>query len=246
MTFEILMALSHLLMAGLALFHSLKTRSRGEAWMLLGVGLVFGYVFPPIDINVFHHYTFHGQLTVLNIPFYLGFAWYAFYYLAFSLAEFLLGRDARRLWLALLAALIFGGLEAQWDPTLLEVGAMEMFLPSFATWRWQFHCGVPMFHAYLGFVWVYGFFVLRETGRPLAAALVVLAVILGITLSMMAMVPLMEPIFDYFSPKYGRGVLVAMDAFHFSTTFAASGAFAAWVIRRVARALSGPATAGAS
>ncbi len=237
MTFEILMALSHLLMAGLALFHSLKTRSRGEAWMLLGVGLVFGYVFPPIDINVFHHYTFHGQLTVLNIPFYLGFAWYAFYYLAFSLAEFLLGRDARRLWLALLAALIFGGLEAQWDPTLLEVGAMEMFLPSFGDWPWKFHCGVPMFHAFLCFLYVYGFLVFREAGRMLAGTLVTLAVILGFSLFMMSMVPFTIPMFEEFHGKYDQGVLKALDALHFSTTFAPMGALAAWVLRIAGRRL---------
>ncbi len=235
MTFEIWMAASMVAMAALALVHSLATRSRADALVLLATGVGFGYVFPLIDINVFEHYTFHGRLTVLSIPFYLGLAWYALYYLALSLAELALGREAGRLRLALLAAAIFGLLEAQWDPTLLEVGAMEMFLPSFATWRWQFHCGVPMFHAYLGFVWVYGFFVLRETGRPLAAALVVLAVILGITLSMMAMVPLMEPIFDWGRARFGQPVLVTFDALHFSSTFATAGVFAAWVLRRAGR-----------
>jgi len=237
MTFEVLMALSVLAMTGLSLAHSFSTRPRGEAWMLLGVGLGFGYVFPPIDINVFHHYTFHGALTVMNIPFYLGFAWYGFYYLALSLAEHLLGREAGRLRIALLGALIFGLLEAQWDPTLIAVGAMEMFLPSFATWPHRFHCGVPMFHAFLGFTYIYGFLVLRGTRRYAAGTLVILGVILGLSLAMMSMVPQMIPVFEYFQPLCSQPVLVVLDAVHFSSTFVLAGLLAAWLLRIAGRRL---------
>jgi hypothetical protein len=237
MTFEILMALSTLAMAGLSVVHSFSTRPRGEAWMLLCVGLGFGYTFPPIDINVFHHYTFHGELTLMNIPFYLGFAWYGFYYVALSLAEHLLGREAGRLRIALLGALLFGLLEAQWDPTLLEVGAMEMFLPSFATWPYKFHCGVPMFHAFLGFTYIYGFLVLRGARRYVASILVILAVILVLSLGMMSMVPQMEPVFAYFQPLCSQPVLVVLDAVHFSTTFVLAGLLAAWLLRIAGRRL---------
>ncbi len=243
MIFELLMALSVMTMAALALAHSLATRPRGEALMLLAMGLGFGYVFPLVDINIFNHYTFHGRLTLLNIPFYLGFAWYAFYYLALSLAEWLLDAKAGRLKVALLAAGIFGLLEAQWDYTLLEMGAMQMFLPSFATWPHRFHCGVPMFHAYLGFVWVYGYLVLRGGRRYVLSTLTVLAVLLGLSLGMMAMVPMMEPFFKDFAARYTQPTLITLDAVHFSTTFAPAGALAAWLLRLAAKVLA-PAERG--
>jgi len=236
-TFEVLMAATMLVMAGLSLAHSLATRTRGEALMLLAVGVGFGYVFPPLDINVFGHYTFHGQLTVMNIPFYLGFAWYGFYYLALVLAERLVGRDASRVRLAVLGALIFGALEAQWDPTLLEVGAMEMFLPAFADWPWQFHCGVPMFHAFLGFVYIYGYRVMRETGRPVLGTLAILATMLGLGLGMMSMIPQMVPVFEAGQARFDQSVLVILDALHFSTTFAPAGVLAAWLVRVIGRHL---------
>ncbi len=250
MIFEILLLVTVLLMAAVALTHSLRTRSRSDTLMLLVAGVGFGYLFPAIDIHLFGHYTFHGRLTVFDFPVHLGLAWYGLYYLALSLAERLLGRDARPGWLALVAGLIFGLLEAQWDPVLLERGVMELFLPSCGRYPFAFNPGVPMCHALFGFGYAYGYLKLRRASpepvapgawtsrRHLLATAVLLGTLVVWPLGLMASVPMMAPLYAQARLSLSQPALVAIDVAHFVPSFLLSGFLESLFVRVVASRLS--------
>lgn len=238
LSFELGMAASMLAMAALSLVHSLATRSPRDTAMLLVMGAGFGYIFPYIDINLFEQYTFEGRLTVANLPFHLGIAWYALYYMSFCLAERLAGRGAGRARVAIITGVIFGLLEAQWDPTLLAVGAMKLFLPSFYNYPHNFHPGVPMFHGYLGFMFAYGFYVLRHGPRPALSVITGLLMMVLPALLMMSVVPLVEPIFAYCKPRLSAPVLITLDLLHFSTAFGPAALINAWILRKLGRVVA--------
>ena len=236
--FEIGMAVSMLTMVVLSLWHSLATRSFRDTIMLFVYGAGFGYIFPFVDINVFGQYTFEGELTVANLPFHLGLAWYALYYMSFSLAEQIAGRGAGRMKVAVLTGFIFGALEAQWDPTLLSVGVMKLFLPSFHEYPHNFHPGVPMFHAYLGFMYAYGYFILRRCPNQLVATAAGLLMMILPALLMMAVVPLVEPIFQWArAAGFSSGALITFDVLHFSTAFGPAALINGWILRIIGRRL---------
>jgi hypothetical protein len=237
MSLELSLALVMPGMAALAALHAFATRPRREAALFVGLAVGFGYLFPLLVVNGLSRYTFHGELTVLHLPVHLGLTWFAFYYLAFCLAEHLLGPTASPRALALVAGLLFGLLEVQWDLTLLRAGTMEFFIPSFFAYPWNFHVGVPMFHALLGFDLIYAFLRLRGSGRPLLAWVLGLLSIVLIPASVMAMVPLMEPVFAAVSPRVGPAAAIALDLAHFSSTFVGVGLVAALWLRFLARRL---------
>ena len=239
MKLELLLAATMLVSAVLGVAHSLATRGRRDTIWLVVTGVGFGYLFPFTDINLFGHYTFHGKLTVFNFPLHLGFSWFALYYMSFCLSEYLLGRQARRWLVALLAGLIFGLLEAQWDPTLLHLGIMELFLPSFATYPWRFNPGIPFCHAYLGFAWVYAWYVFRDRRRFGLLLAIALATLVLWPLGAMVWVPVLEPIYDHVRPQLGQPVLVLLDVAHLSVSFIVSGLLAAWWMRLLARWFGG-------
>ena len=246
MTFEITMAVVMLISAGLAAWHAFATRPSHEAALLLITAAGFGYCFPFVDVNIFGHYSFDGQLTVFTLPFHLGLSWWAFYYLALVLAERLMGADAhgRPIRLAIVTGLLFGLLEYQWDLTLLAVDLMALHVPSFAPYPYDFHPGVPMFHALLGFSWVMAFVCLRRaSNRPLAIAVALVSLVV-IPLSVMACVPLTEPMITGLAPKLSRPLQHTADVLHFSTTFAAVAAVAALWFRFCGRRMTDPAEAG--
>ncbi len=236
--FEIGMAVAMLAMVALSLWHSMATRSRRDTVMLLVLGAGFGYVFPFVDINLFGHYTFEGALTVMNLPFHLGLAWYALYYMSLCLAERIAGPGAGRMKIALLTGFIFGALEAQWDPTLLSVGVMKLFLPSFHKYPYNFHPGVPMFHAYLGFTYAYGFCVLRRAPNAAAGTVAGLVMMFGPALLMMSVVPFMEPVFQWGATRFSSRTLIILDVVHFSTAFAPGALINGWILRVIGRKLN--------
>ena len=235
--FEIAMAVSMIAMVVLGLWHSVATRSRRDTVMLLVFGAGFGYVFPFVDINLFGQYTFEGKLTIANLPFHLGMAWYGLYYMSFCLAERIAGPGAGRVKVAVLTAFIFGALEAQWDPTLLSVGVMKLFLPSFHKYPYNFHPGVPMFHAYLGFMYAYGFYVLRRCPNAVAATVAGLLMMILPALLMMAVVPLVEPIFQWAATRFSSNMLITFDVLHFSTAFGPAALINGWILRIIGRRL---------
>lgn len=103
-----------------------------------------------------------------------------------------------------------------------------------------FHPGIPMFHAYLGVNWVLARHWLspaRNRGLGLGLATFCLVVF---PLSIMAGVPLTEPIITGLSPRLSPGWQIFADFFHFSTTFIPVGLVAAWLFRWMGRRL-GPA-----
>jgi len=237
--FEVSLALAMVLLAAVGLAHSLATRTRAQTAMLLVCGVGFGFLFPSIDINVFGHYTFHGRLTVMSFPFHLGFAWYGLYYMALALAEWVLGDDAPPYKLALLAGAVFGLLEAQWDPTLLALGAMELFLPSFAEWPLGFNVGVPMCHGLFGFGFAYGFLKLRHAPRPALCTAVLLATLVLWPMGMMATVPLLEPLYSWVGERVSQPVAFALDTVHFATSFGPAIALEGLWLRWLAKRLTG-------
>ncbi len=236
MLFEVTLLLTVALMAGLCFWHSWRARGPRQSWMLLTCGVGFGYIFPFIDINLFEQYVFHGRITVFNFPLHLGFAWYGLYYMSLSLAERVAGSGAERWKTAALAGCIFGLLEAQWDPVLLQRGVMELFLPSFAEWPLGFNPGVPMCHAMFGFCWCYGFLLLRAAPRVGLATGVLLAFLVIWPLGIMAGVPFMEPIYAWPAEQgWSLGQRMALDSVHFFTIFLPSSFVAAFALRRIAR-----------
>ena len=239
MNFEVSMAIVMVISGVLAIVHAFGTRPRGEAAYLLVTATGFGYIFPFVDVNLFGHYGFDGELTVFTLPFHLGFSWWAFYYLALTLAERVLGRDYEPIGLAALTAVLFGLLEYQWDLTLLAVGLMELYVPSFAKYPYDFHAGVPMFHALLGFIWVLGFHALRGSRNPALAILLGLATLVVFPLSVMASVPLTEPMITFVSPMLSTYWQHTADIVHFSTSFVPIAAVAALWIRFLGRKLGG-------
>lgn len=241
MIFELCLMSTVLVMAGMAFAHSWATRGRGDAILLLVLGAGFGYLFPVIDINLFEQYTFHGHLTVFNLPLHLGLAWYGLYVMSLALAEQVVGRDASRVRIAVLAGFIFGVLEAQWDPTLLHLGVMEVFLPSFAKWPLGFNPGLPMCHVYFGFAFVWAYLVLRGSPRPVLAAAAGLATLVIWPLGVMAMTPLVEPIYAWVGERLPQGPLMVLDTIHFATTFAPTALLAGLWLRWLGRRLGGQA-----
>jgi len=246
MTFEITMAVVMLVSAGLAVWHAFATRPQHEALLLLIPAAGFGYCFPFVDVNIFGHYSFDGELTVFTLPFHLGLSWMAFYYLALVLAERLLGQGAGPIKLSIVAGLLFGLLEYQWDLTLLAVDLMALHVPSFAPYPYDFHPGVPMFHALLGFSWVMAFACLRRAANQPLAILLSLVSLVVIPLSVMACVPLTEPMITGLAPKLSRPTQHVADVVHFSTTFAAVAAIAGLWFRFLGRRLVDPAQAAGS
>jgi hypothetical protein len=241
MTIEILLLTTMVISAVLAAVHSLAVRGRRDTLWLVVTGVTFGYLFPFIDINLFGHYTFHGQLTVLNFPLHLGFSWFALYYMAFCLGEYLVGHLEKRWLVALVSGLIFGLLEAQWDPTLLHLGIMELFLPTFGDYPWNFNPGVPFCHAYFGFAWVYAYLVFRDTPRFRLALLLGTATLVVWPLGAMVWVPVLEPIYLAGKASFGPGVLVTLDVVHLGISFIVTGIVGAWFLRFLAGRLARPA-----
>lgn len=237
MILEITLAVTMVAMAALSAWHAWVTRGpRDTAWLfLLGAG--FGYTFPAVEVNLVGGYTFHGALTVLNLPFHLGLTWFAFYYLSLCLAERLLGAGAPRLRLALATALLFGLLEVQWDLVLLKSGMMEFFIPSFYPWPFHFHPGVPMFHALLGFNWFWAWRVMRGSPRTGAAMATAFTWNVLNPLSVMVCVPLITPMFGAVSPHVGPATEIVLDVLHFGSTFLGvglvSGLALVWLGRRL-------------
>lgn len=241
MILEIFLALSVVSMAVLALIHSLATRTKEETVMLLITGVCFGYIFPVMDINILHQYIFHGKLAFLNIPFYLGLAWYAYYYVSFCLAEFFLGPKAARWKIALLTGLIFGLLEAQWDYTLIHLNIMEVFLPSFAKYHLNFNPGYPIGHVYFGFAWSYAFLALRTCPRHLLASLLSLIILVLWPFGLMVISPLFHPVYKYASERLDQWVLVILDVVQFIFTFGMHCFLAALGFRWLGRKLGAAA-----
>ena len=239
MNFELSMAIVMLISAALALVHAFGTRTTGEALLLFVPAALFGYCFPYVDVNIFGHYGFDGELTIFTLPFHLGLSWWAFYYLAFCLAEYFLGRDAEPVALAVVTALLFGLLEYQWDLTLLGVGLMELYVPSFGSYPYDFHVGVPMFHALLGFNWVFAFFALRGSRQPALVIPIVLASLVIIPLGCMACLPFIEPVITSLSPHMNRYFQHSVDVFHFSSSFAPVALVAALWFRFLGRRFGG-------
>ena len=238
MTFEITMSVAMLISAALAAWHAFATRPKNEALLLLIPAAGFGYLFPFVDVNIFGHYGFDGQLTVFTLPFHLGLSWMAFYYLALVLAERLLGAGVGPIKLAIVTGLLFGMLEYQWDLTLLAVDLMVLHVPSFAPYPYDFHPGVPMFHALLGFNWVMAFVCLRGARNQPLAIVVALVSMVVIPLSVMACVPLTEPMITELAPKLGRPMQHVADAVHFSTTYAGVAAIAGLWFRFIGKRMS--------
>jgi hypothetical protein len=230
---EVSLAIVTFILAVLSLYHAFKTRTASEAWFLLVMGVGFGYIFPLVDINVMGLYTFHGRLTLFNIPFHLGLGWFGLYYIALCTAELLLGENAyrRRVRLALTCGLIFGLMEAQWDPTLLALGLMKFDFPSFARYPLNFNPGFPMGHAYFGFSYAYLFGLLgkkREVG--IGTYLVALGSMVAFPLGMMACVPVFRPVYRHVGQMLDPWMRVILDIIHFSTSFLGLGlVFALWI-----------------
>lgn len=239
MIFEVLLLVVVLVMAILAFVHSYVFRGRREALMLLIFGVGFGYLFPFIDINLFKQYIFHGRITVFNFPLHLGLAWYGLYYLGLCLGEYIVGAQRSAVWKSITAGLIFGLLEAQWDPTLLALGIMELFLPSFASYPFNFNPGLPMCHAYFGFAFTYAYYQLRESRHFPAASAIGLATLIVFPLSLMASVPMFEPIYRSVGERLDQWLLVIVDSVYFSSTFIIQGFIVAWWLRFVRRRLDG-------
>lgn len=238
MTFETTMAGVLPVAAGLSLLHAFASRSRWDALFLSVTAVVFGYAFPYVDVNVFHHYGFTGDLTVAGLPFHLGFTWFSFYYLALVTAERALGGAASTARLALLTGALFGILEVQWDLTLAEAGMIHFAVPSFATWPHGLHPGIPMFHAYLAVNWVLAWRLLGRARSPALGLGVACACLVAFPLSVMAGVPFTGPVIEALSPRLSPGWQVFADFFHFSTTFIPVGLVAAWVFRALGRRLA--------
>ncbi len=239
MSFELSMAVVMVISAALAVVHAFGTRPRGEALHLLITAVGFGYIFPFVDVNIFGHYGFDGEWTLLGLPFHLGFSWWAFYYLALCVAERVLGRGHEPIGLAVVAGVIFGLLEYQWDLTLLGAGLMELYVPSFAPYPYDFHLGVPMFHAMLGFLWIVGFHALRDSRKPALAIALGLAVLVGVPLFAMACLPLTEPLITTVSPHLSRYWQHTADVYHFASSFAPLGAGGAVILSVLGRKLGG-------
>ncbi len=241
MSFEASMAVVMVISAALAAVHAFGTRAPDEALHLLITAAGFGYIFPYIDVNIFGHYGFDGEWTVLGLPFHLGFSWWAFYYLALCMAERVLGRGYEPIGLAALTGVIFGLLEYQWDLTLLGAGLMELHVPSFAPYPYDFHVGVPMFHAMLAFIWVAGFHALRRTGKPALAIGLGLAVLVGVPLFAMACLPLTTPMIEGVRPHLSLYWQHSADVWHFASSFAPLAALGAIIVSWLGRKLGGAA-----
>ena len=242
MSFELSMAIVMVPSAILAIVHAFATRPRSEAIFLLLTAAGFGYLFPYVDVNIFGHYGFPGELTIFTLPFHLGFSWWAFYYLAFTIGERVLGRGAEPIGLAVLTGALFGLLEYQWDLTLLSTGLMELFVPSFAPYPYGFHPGAPFLHAFLGYNWVLAFHALKNSRTPSLAILLALLSIVVFPLSIMGCVPLTEPMIEGLSPYLPRYWQHTADMLHFSSTFAGVGlVFTLWM-RWLGRRLGGQAS----
>ena len=242
--FEIALAACMVAMAGLALWHSIVVRGRRDAATLLFAGVGFGYLFPTIDINLFEQYIFHGQLTFLNLPIHLGLAWYALYYMALCLAERIMGPRATPLRVAVCAGLVFGLLEAQWDPVLLDRGMMELFLPTFASYPLGFNPGIPMCHGLFGFAYAYGYFRLRHCRPAWRMRVILLATLVIYPLGMMASVPLLEPVYAWGGERFGFWTLVGLDVGHLGTAFLVAGFVEVWWFALLANRLCEPKLGG--
>jgi len=239
MSFEFSMAVVMIISAALATVHAFGTRTRGEALYLLITAVGFGYIFPFVDVNIFGHYGFDGTYTLLGLPFHLGFSWWAFYYLALCMGERILGRGYEPIGLAVLAGVIFGLLEYQWDLTLLGAGLMELYVPSFGSYPYDFHLGVPMFHAMLGFLWIVGFHALRGSKNPPLAIALGLAVLVGVPLFAMACLPLTTPMITTVSPHLSLYWQHTADVYHFASSFVPLAAMGAVILRLLGRKLGG-------
>ena len=237
MTFELAVLVVMLALFGLAVAHAFTTRPRSEAVFLLVTGVCFGYAFPFLDVNVFRQYAFHGDLTVAGLPAQLGLAWFALYYLSLGVAEILVGRGASDARVAVVAGVVFGLLEAQWDPALLADGMMELLVPSFAPWPLGFNPGVPLTHVLFGFGWVYGYRVMRTTPRQGLAIAVTWAFLVAFPLGIMACVPLVEPIYAWGAGWMPRWLAYTVDVVHFLTTFVPAIWVASVCLRWLARRL---------
>ncbi len=239
MDFETSMAVVMLISAALAALHCFGTRPLSETLLLFLPATLFGYCFPFVDVNIFGHYGFDGELTIFTLPFHLGLSWWAFYYLALTLAERWLGRGAEPVALACVTAVLFGALEYQWDLTLLGEGLMELYVPSFASYPYDFHVGVPMFHALLAFNWVFAFHALRGSrSLPLAIVLAWLSIVI-FPLGCMACLPAIEPVITGLSPHVSPYWQHSIDVFHFASSFAPVAFFAALWFRFLGRKLGG-------
>ena len=155
------------------------------------------------------------------------------------MAERVLGRGHEPIGLAVVAGVIFGLLEYQWDLTLLGAGLMELYVPSFAPYPYDFHLGVPMFHAMLGFLWIVGFHALRDSRKPALAIALGLAVLVGVPLFAMACLPLTEPLITTVSPHLSRYWQHTADVYHFASSFAPLGAGGAVILSVLGRKLGG-------